>query len=579
VLVAGIPLNGAKRRCRLTLKLIASLEPSSKGVALSLRVPFVFAFILSCACATSAAQTPDRPGESPLMKQLHRAVSTAEHGDKKQALDLIDALLQKHPDFEPALKLQGMLLEDAERPSEAIQSYQKALKLVPNDADLLLKVGIYQLVAGDKQQAIRLLTRHLKILPKDGDALYYLAQAYHLTGQDELALNAIRECVKIEPDNASVWQKYGELLCTSGDCEAGLTWLLKAQHADPTLDRLDFAIGAASFRNMDFPNALKYAAKAAEREPGNPNVLALLASAEVKLSQWQDAETVLERVLSLKRDDLPSLLELGHCQLELGKDQAAIDMLNHLLHLDPTQLIAHFYLSRAYAGLGNTDEAQHQAALHHKMMDQMSFVPSIEDSGRDQAIWSTARDYLKEHREEDARRLFLETFKGESVTSANAYVFVGKLYLNMGDSEDGLHNLQRALEIEPTVRGAHTYEGMLALKQGDLNEAENQFQAELANDQNYQTAIAEMGEVRYRQARWSDAALQLEKSRTRTPTLLYMLCDSYFHLGKVSDANLTAETLAAYGRNDKPLMQGLIDLLDRNGQSQLAERLAADLRP
>jgi Tfp pilus assembly protein PilF len=33
---------------------------------------------------------------------------------------------------------------------------------------------------------------------------------------------------------------------------------------------------------------------------------------------------------------------------------------------------------------------------------------------------------------------------------------------------------------------------MLALKLGDLNGAENQFKAELANDPNYQTAIAEM---------------------------------------------------------------------------------------
>ena len=45
-------------------------------------------------------------------------------------------------------------------------------------------------------------------------------------------------------------------------------------------------------------------------------------------------------------------------------------------------------------------------------------------------------------------------------------------------------------------------------------------------------AIAEMGEVRYHQGRWSDAAEQLAKSRTMTPELLYMLCDSYFHTGK-----------------------------------------------
>jgi uncharacterized hydantoinase/oxoprolinase family protein len=87
-----------------------------------------------------------------------------------------------------------------------------------------------------------------------------------------------------------------------------------------------------------------------------------------------------------------------------------------------------------------------------------------------------------------------------------------------------------------------------------------------------------MGEVRYHQERWSDAADQLAKSRTMTPELLYMLCDSYFHVGKIADADLTAETAAAYGRNNPELMKGLLDLLQRNGQADLEQRLSANLK-
>lgn len=59
-----------------------------------------------------------------------------------------------------------------------------------------------------------------------------------------------------------------------------------------------------------------------------------------------------------------------------------------------------------------------------------------------------------------------------------------------------------------------------------------------------------------------------------TPELLYMLCDSYFRLGKVEEANLTAEATAAYARNKPEVMQGLVELLTRNGQTDLAKRLA-----
>src|SRR5580700_7629016 len=150
-------------------------------------------------------------------------------------MNLVVRLLEQHPDFEPAIKLKGLLLEEAGRTSEAAAAYEEALKLAPNDADVLLKTGAYKLAAGQKEEAIKLLEHCIRILPGDGDAQYYLAQAYHLSGQDDLALRAIRASIKSEPDNTSVWQKYGELLCSTGDCEAGLKWLLKARHSDAAL--------------------------------------------------------------------------------------------------------------------------------------------------------------------------------------------------------------------------------------------------------------------------------------------------------------------------------------------------------
>jgi tetratricopeptide (TPR) repeat protein len=227
--------------------------------------------------------------------------------------------------------------------------------------------------------------------------------------------------------------------------------------------------------------------------------------------------------------------------------------------------------------MGKTEDAQHEAALHQLMMEQATFVRSVESDERESPIRAQARRLLAEHNEEAALQLYREHFKGTAATPADAYVFVGKLYLFMGDTEDGLRNLNQALKTQPTVRGAHTYQGILALKLGDLSRAENEFQAELRNDPNYQLAIAEMGEVRYHQGRWSDAAEQLAKSRTMTPELLYMLCDSYFRLGKVPDADLTAETIAAYGRNNPQVMKDLFELLHHNGQTELAQRLSANL--
>jgi tetratricopeptide (TPR) repeat protein len=548
-----------------------------RGRNVNLRAVLLLAAMLALGGASVRAEKTSHPAESPLMRQVHQALKLAEHGDQQGAMNLVLHLLEQHPNFAPAIKLKGMLLEDSGRISEAGAAFEEALKLAPNDADLLLEVGKYKLTAGQKEEALKLLQHCLRILPSDGDAQYYIAQAYHLTGQDDLALRAIRLSLKAEPDNASVWQKYGELLCVRGECEAGLRWLLKAQGLDAKLPQIDYDVAVTDLKLMDLAGSAQYAARAVESRPNDVPALQLLATADVKLAKWQEAKHAFERVLTFKTDDVDSLFGLGQCELELKNYPAAVDRLQLVLKLAPTRLLAHYYLSRAYVGMGKTSEAQHEAALHQLMMEQMTFVRAVEREGSESPIQAPAYQLLAEHREEDALQLYRKRFKGTSATLADAYVFVGKLYLARGEKEDGLRCLHHALEIQPTVRGAHTYEGILRLKLGDRSGAETEFKAELANDPNYQTAIAEMGEVRYQQERWSDAAEQLAKSRTMTPELLYILCDSYFRLGKASDADLTAETAAAYGRNKPELMKDLIDLLERNGQTDLAQRLSANL--
>jgi tetratricopeptide (TPR) repeat protein len=539
-------------------------------------------FLLLVALLTSSgravrAQT-GHPAESPLMRQIHQALSFDEHGDRQGAMNLVLHLLEQHPDFEPAIKLKGLLLEEAGRASEAATAYEEALKLAPNDPDVLLKTGAYKLAAGEKEEAIKRLQHCIRILPGDGDAQYYLAQAYHLNGQDDQALSAIRMSLKAEPDNAAVWQKYGELLCVSEDCENGLKWLLKAQHSDATLPKIDYDIALTDLKLMDLNGAAQYAAQAVASQPNDLPTLQLLADVDVKLAKWQDARDAFARILAFKANDVDSLFGLGQCELELKNYPAAIEKLQSVLRLAPTRLLAHYYLSRAYAAIGRTEDAHHEAALHQLMMEQMTFVRSVESEGSESPITAQAVQLLAAHHEEDALQLYRNHFKGTAATLADAYVFIGKLYLGLGLKDDGLRCLHHALEIQPTVRGGHTYQGILALKLGNLIDAENEFKAELANDPNYQTAIAEIGEVRYHQERWSDAADQLARSRTMTPELLYMLCDSYFHIGKTADADLTAETAAAYGRNNPQLMKDLLDLLQRNGQTELARHLSANLK-
>lgn len=517
--------------------------------------------------------------ESPAMRQVRQAVSLAEHSDFQGALEMVDQVLAQNPRFVPALKLKAGLLETGGRTTEAAALYEEALQYDPNDPDLLLKAGISQLAVNNPGKAIGYLERCVRVAPKDGDAQYYLAQAYYLNGETDPALSAIRESAILEPHNGSILQKCGEYFLSAGKYPEALDWLTRAQQADATLPGIDYDLGAASYKLMDLVTAEKSLTRAVQEKPDDFNALALLATVQIHLAKWDEATAMLRRALALQPGNVGALLGLGHCEVELKQYQAAVNTLRLVLHADPTQLQAHFYLSQAYTALGETAEAQHEAALHQLMMQPFTYMPFEAKQVDENAIVPEARALLQQHREEEALEVYRRHASGSWTTPGDAWVFVGKLYLSLGDRSNGLRCLQHALAIDPHARGASTYEGIVALNDGDLATAEDDFKAELARNPNSQQATAELGEVRYRQNRWADAARLLSQSKTMMPQLLYMLCDSDFHLQDVRDADLTAELTEAWGRNDAGLMRNLLALLRNNGQSQLADRLEQDMTP
>jgi tetratricopeptide (TPR) repeat protein len=249
------------------------------------------------------------------------------------------------------------------------------------------------------------------------------------------------------------------------------------------------------------------------------------------------------------------------------------------LQLDPTEIDAHFFLSRALGKLGRTAEAKHEAELHHKMVEQNSYVPPKDQLARESVIRDRVVQLLLDNHEGDAVQIAQGSYKGTSVSPGSGYTFVASLYLAMRRLDDAQRVLNRALAVDPKTPDVNTYLGKFALIQNDLSGAERSFQLELSLYPNHTLARAELGEVRYRQGRWSKAAELLADSKTRAPRLLYLLCDSYFHMGKVSSADLTAETMAAYAKDAPEVMEELTDLLNRNRQTELAQRLSHSLKP
>jgi Tfp pilus assembly protein PilF len=68
----------------------------------------------------------------------------------------------------------------------------------------------------------------------------------------------------------------------------------------------------------------------------------------MKLGNWTAAQDSLERVVKGGGSDASAMLSLGQCELELKQYQSAIQSLQEPLQADPTMVLTHFFLARAY---------------------------------------------------------------------------------------------------------------------------------------------------------------------------------------------------------------------------------------
>lgn len=94
---------------------------------------------------------------------------------------------------------QGLALDRAARPAEAISAFQDAIRLNPGSAEAHLGLGKTELLVGHNNEAIAELQKCLQLSPGNVQAQRLLSQAYRRAGDIQAALRYSHETTEKEP--------------------------------------------------------------------------------------------------------------------------------------------------------------------------------------------------------------------------------------------------------------------------------------------------------------------------------------------------------------------------------------------
>ncbi len=176
--------------------------------------------------------------------QLRRALKLADE-DTKQALALALKALALDENFAQAQHLAGLLYDKTGQVSRALEHYERAWRLNPEDAEIYQNLGLAAWKLDMLEAAERFFRISLQKEPGRQDAIINLTGVLRDQGRFDDAIEIVRQAIFADQRNPSLWNTLGTVLLEAGDPFQAETFYREALAIQPDLARAWHNLGFA----------------------------------------------------------------------------------------------------------------------------------------------------------------------------------------------------------------------------------------------------------------------------------------------------------------------------------------------
>jgi tetratricopeptide (TPR) repeat protein len=251
-----------------------------------------------------------------------------------------------------------------------------------------------------------------------------LAQGYMYTYRLANALDCLARWLERQPDSIQALLWRAQVCQSLHRYQEALDDYRRAVDLDPTRDtaRLQLAVFLAFSGRVDLATA--HFDYLQQRDARNPQVLLGLAHCRDAQGRTEEAGQLLDALLHTNPTDIPALRERAKIALHLGQEQAAEDWLRKCLALDPSDQEATYLLVLCLGRRGKEQEVQ-------------AFRTRLEQI------------------DADLQRLeVLNRAIGQAPQNAALRYEAALICLRNGQEQEGLRWLKGALQVDPQYRPA-----------------------------------------------------------------------------------------------------------------------------
>jgi len=375
-------------------------------------------------------------------------------GHYGQALRSLKKSLIYKPDFPDIYFLIARIYSELKEYAASISMYEKVVKYLPNDLEVLCEYGKTQLLAGDEKRGLKLLKKALKKNPTDVRARTELIRYFIRKNNPKQALSVAESGIRSNPD-------YVPFYCYAGDALRKLNKLQKAQNyydqcleIEPDYEPAKRGINAV-FREMDDSSNQSQATHPPKDDAKEDMVIA----AGLYNSKRYD-EAIL-RLLDLK--DRPTVerqatVLLGLCFAQKGLYKRAHAGFLGLIENHEADLLVYYNIGLALNRMGRYQDA---IPFLHEALQR--------DDEYQEALLEMGYAYLQCGQLAEARNYFVRTLKIDR-DDPRPYLYLARMAYDRNERKKAAEFFQKAQEMDPTCPELEYIRGYIAIHEEKYDE-------------------------------------------------------------------------------------------------------------
>ncbi|NNF98611.1 MAG: tetratricopeptide repeat protein [Desulfobacteraceae bacterium] len=239
-----------------------------------------------------------------------------------------------YPQLAGKLCREGFQLTMEGKYQDALQFYQDATEINPNDAMAWHGLGYCYNGMGQNEEAMKTYERAVVENPSDPGLHFSLARVYDDLGNLDAAEKAYSRVIAIEPDNPAAHEKLGGLLTRLGRYGEAILSQKQVIRLSPDSPEAFYLLGVMYERMGQYENAIDSYKTAVRINPEHVSAFSDMGALLGELDRLEEAIAAHIQVVRLSPDSVAAHYKLGVAYFRAGRKAAALEEYKILMKLD-----------------------------------------------------------------------------------------------------------------------------------------------------------------------------------------------------------------------------------------------------